>query len=178
MGHRAAAWRVAFAYLVIMLGTTLPTPLYPLYQSRFGFTDVAVTGLYALYALGVIIALLLFGAWSDQIGRRRMLRTGLVLSALSAGAFVVAVTVPSGGPAALLAGRILSGMSVAFVTGTATAALVDLAPPDRRRRASLVAAAVNTAGLGAGPLLAGVLAQYAREPLKLSFAVDFALVVL
>src|SRR5512142_1099308 len=52
VGHRAAAWRVAFAFFVTMLGTTLPTPLYPLYQDRFRFTDLTVTGLYALYAVG------------------------------------------------------------------------------------------------------------------------------
>ena len=90
MGHRAAAWRVAFAFLVTMLSTTLPTPLYPLYQSRFDLTALTVTGLYALYAVGVIMALLLFGAWSDRFGRLRMVRAGLLLSGLSAVAFVAA----------------------------------------------------------------------------------------
>src|SRR5436190_487853 len=178
MGHRAAAWRVAFAFLVTMLSTTLPTPLYPLYQSRFDLTALTVTGLYALYAVGVIMALLLFGAWSDRFGRLRMVRAGLLLSGLSAVAFVAAVRLPAGGLAALLTGRVLSGLSVGFVAGAATAALVDLAGPGRQRRASLVAAAVNTGGLAAGPLLAGALAQYWREPLQSAFAVDLALVAI
>lgn len=29
----------AFAFLVVMLGTTLPTPLYPLYQAAYGFSS-------------------------------------------------------------------------------------------------------------------------------------------
>jgi MFS family permease len=62
-------------------------------------------------------------------------------------------------------------------TGTATAALVDLAPESGRARASLLAAAVNMGGLGLGPVLAGVLARYAALPLTTPFAVDLGLVV-
>jgi MFS family permease len=172
-GHRGAAWLVAFAFIVTMLGTTLPTPLYPLYQARFALSGLTATVIYALYAVGVIAGLLLFGAWSDRIGRRRMLLSGLLLSGLSAVVFLFA-----GNLTMLLTGRVLSGLSVAMLTGTATAALVDLAAPGRQRRASLVAAAANTGGLGTGPLLAGVLAQYAPQPVRLCFAVDLILVAL
>jgi predicted MFS family arabinose efflux permease len=173
VGHPAAMWLVAFAFVVTMLGTTLPTPLYPLYQNRFGFSGLTVTVIYAVYAVGVVAALLLFGSWSDQIGRRRMLLSGLVLSGLSAMVFLFA-----GGLPMLLVGRLLSGLSVAIFAGTATAALVDLAAPGRQHRASLLAAGANTGGLGAGPLLSGVLSQYASQPLRLCFLVDLALVAL
>ena len=72
-------------------------------------------------------------------------------------------------------GRVLSGLSAGIFTGTATAAVVDLAPPGRQARASLVAALVNMVGLGSGPLLAGLLAQYAPAPTRLVFAVDLLL---
>jgi MFS family permease len=78
----------------------------------------------------------------------------------------------------LFVGRVLSGVSAGIFTGTATATIVDLAPNEGKSRASLVAAAVNMGGLGAGPLLAGVLAQYAPLPLALCFTVDLLLVVL
>jgi hypothetical protein len=29
----------AFAFAVVMVGTTLPTPLYTLYKERYGFTE-------------------------------------------------------------------------------------------------------------------------------------------
>ena len=32
---------VAYAFLVTMVGTTLPTPLYPLFAQRYSFGDVA-----------------------------------------------------------------------------------------------------------------------------------------
>ena len=163
---------VAFALAVAMLGTTLPTPLYGLYRERFGFSELMITVIFATYAAGVIASLLLFGRLSDQIGRRRVLLPGLALSALSAVAFLLA-----DGLALLLVGRILSGLSAGVFTGTATATLVDVAEPARRGRATLVATTANMGGLGAGPLLAGLLSQWAGSPLLLGFYADLALVV-
>jgi predicted MFS family arabinose efflux permease len=163
---------VAIAFTVVMLGATLPTPLYPLYEEEFGFGALVTTLVFAVYAVGVIAALLLFGRWSDQVGRRPMLRAGLVLSGLSAIVFV-----PAAALGWLFVGRVLSGLSTGIFTGTATATIMDLAPSHGRARASLVAAAANTGGLGAGPVVAGVLAQYAPLPLSLCFLVDLVLVV-
>jgi MFS family permease len=165
-----ASGLVAYAFVVVMLGTTLPTPLYPLYQARMGFSALVITVIFATYAVGVIAGLLLFGRLSDQIGRRRVLLPGIALSGASAVVFLLA-----GGLTMLLVGRLLSGLSAGIFTGTATAALIDLAPEHRRGRAGLIAAAVNMGGLGLGPLLSGVLAQYGPAPLKLCFAVDLAL---
>lgn len=163
---------VAYAFCVAMLGTTLPTPLYPLYQQRMGFGNMLTTVIFAVYAAGVIAALLLFGRASDLLGRRPMLLAGLALSALSAGGFLVV-----GGLPVLLAARLLSGLSAGLVTATATVALVELVPPRRRTAAALLAAAVNMFGLSCGPLLAGLLAEYAPRPLELPFVVDLVLVV-
>jgi MFS family permease len=155
-----------------MLGTTLPTPLYGLYRQRFGFSELTITVIFATYAAGVIAALLLFGRLSDEIGRRPVLLGGLACSALSAVAFLLA-----NGLGVLLLGRVLSGLSAGIFTGTATATLVDLAPPDRRGKATLVATVANIGGLGCGPLLAGLLSQWAGSPLRLSFWVHLALLV-
>lgn len=168
----AAMVAIGLAFVVTMLGTTLPTPLYPSYAVKFGFGEFVTTVVFATYAVGVITGLVLFGHWSDGLGRRPVLLAGLVLSALSALAFLFS------GPLALLfVGRFLSGLSAGIVTGTATAAIVDLAPQHLRGRAGLVAAAVNMGGLGLGPVLAGVLAQYAPHPLRLVFVVDLVAVV-
>jgi len=172
LGRRGAFAIVAYAFAITMLGTTLPTPLYDLYRQKFGFSVLMITVIFATYALGVIVALVLFGRLSDEIGRRRALLPGLALSALSALAFLVA-----DGLAPLLVGRMLSGLSAGIFTGTATATLVDLADPARRGRATLVATLVNMGGLGCGPLLAGVLSQFAGSALRLSFVVDLVLLV-
>jgi MFS family permease len=74
----------------------------------------------------------------------------------------------------LFAGRILSGLSAGMMTGTATAALTELIPASASRRASLVATAANMGGLGLGPLIAGLFAQYAPQPTVLVFEVYLA----
>lgn len=163
---------VAYAFSVNMLGTTLPTPLYALYQERFGFSELTITVIFAVYAAGVIGALLVFGSWSDQIGRRPVLMVGIGFSAVSAIAFLVANSL-----GVLIVGRVLSGLSAGVFTGTATATLVDLAPRERRGSATLVATMANMIGLGCGPLLAGILAQWGPLPLRLSFWVDLALLL-
>jgi MFS family permease len=172
LDRRAGFAAVAYAFAVTMMGTTLPTPLYALYQQKFGFSELMVTVIFATYAAGVIAALLLFGPLSDQIGRRRTLLPGLALSALSAVAFLLA-----SGLGLLVVGRVLSGLSAGIFTGTATATLMDLAAPEARVRASLVTTMVNMGGLACGPLLAGLLAEFAGSPLRLSFWVDLALLV-
>ncbi len=55
------------------------------------------------------------------------------------------------------------------MTGTAAATLTELVPASSGRRASLVATAANMAGLGLGPLVAGLFAQYAPDPTTLVF---------
>ncbi|MFD4240364.1 MFS transporter [Streptomyces sp. NPDC058525] len=158
-------------FAVCMAGTTLPTPLYGLYQEKFGFSELIVTVVYAVYAFGVIGVLLLAGNASDAVGRRPVLLVGLGCAAASAVCFLCAT-----GLGWLYAGRLLSGLSAGLFTGAATAYVMELAPSGGGSRATFVATAANMGGLGCGPLLAGVLAQYAAWPLYLPFAVHLALV--
>jgi MFS family permease len=161
---------VAYAFLVTMIGTTLPTPLYPLFEQRYSFGELMVTVIFAVYAFGVIAGLLAFGDVSDELGRKPVLMVGLAFSAASAFLFIYA-----GSLVPIFAGRVLSGFSAGIFTGTATAMLVDLAPGGRRRLASFVAVIVNLGGLGLGTLLAGLLADYCSSPLRLPFIVQLGL---
>lgn len=172
-GHpRRAVAGAAYTFFVTMLGTTLPTPLYGLYQQRLHFSAVVETTIFATYAVGVIAALVVAGQASDRFGRRPLLLAGLACAALSAVAFLLPTSLP-----ALFTGRVLSGLSAGLFTGTATTALVELAPAARTRGASLLATAANILGLGTGPLLAGVLAQTVPHPLVLPYLVHLALLV-
>jgi predicted MFS family arabinose efflux permease len=178
VGAGVGFWLTAAAFTVTMLGTTLPTPLYPSYEQRFGFGPLTVTVVFATYAVGVLLALLAFGRASDTLGRRPALLTGLTMAGLSSVVFLVVGGVHSGGLALLLVGRLLSGLSAGIFTGTATAALADFAGTDHRLRSSLTAAIANIGGLGLGPLVAGALARYVAKPLTTCFAVHLTLVVI
>jgi MFS family permease len=167
--RRVAFWLLALVFAATMLGTTLPTPLYVIYQARWHFSAAMVTVTFAVYAAGVLAALLLAGQSSDQAGRKPVLAAALGASAVSTAVFILAPDL-----AALIAARIVSGLSAGLMTGTATAALTELAPASASRRASLVATAANMGGLGLGPLIAGLFAQYAPHPTTLVFEVYLA----
>src|SRR3984885_9782761 len=166
---RVAFWVAALILAVTMLGTTLPTPLYVIYQAQWHFSAAIVTVTFAVYAVAVLVTLLLAGRSSDQAGRKPVLATALAASALSTFVFILAPDV-----GVLIVGRILSGLSAGLMTGTATAALTELVPASASRRASVIATSANMGGLGLGPLIAGLFAQYAPHPTTLVFEVYLA----
>ncbi|MEX6667601.1 MFS transporter [Pseudomonas sp. W2-17] len=162
----------ACALLIAMVGTTLPTPLYALYQQRLGFDASWLTIIFSIYAAGVIAALLAVGSWSDQLGRKPLLLAGLAMGAISAVIFLFSDSI--GG---LLIGRLFSGFSAGIMTGTATVAVIELAPKTWKN-ATLVATAANMFGLGIGPLLAGFTSQFLPDALHLVFYVHLVMLVL
>ncbi|MFJ3395662.1 MFS transporter [Streptomyces microflavus] len=166
-GYPAAA----AVFAIGMAGTTLPTPLYGLYREELGFSELMVTVVFAVYTLGVIATLLLAGNVIDETGRRPVLLAALGFSAASALCFLF-----EGGLPALFAGRLLSGFAAGLLSGAATVTVMELAPPGRAAGAGLAATAANMGGLGCGPLLAGLLAEYAPWPLRLPFVVHLALI--
>jgi MFS family permease len=173
LSRGVAFWLIAYAFAVTMLGTTLPTPLYVIYQAQWHFSTSLITLIFATYAVGVLAALLFAGPLSDQVGRRPVLAAAIGLSSVSAVTFILA-----DGVGWLFVGRVLSGVSAGLMTGTATAALTETARTGSGRRASLVSTTANMGGLGLGPLLAGLLAQYAPEPTVLPYLVQLGLVAL
>ncbi|WP_046501234.1 MFS transporter [Streptomyces odonnellii] len=170
-GRRPGSAAAAVVFAIGMAGTTLPTPLYGLYREELGFSELMVTVVFAVYAVGVISALLVAGDYSDRAGRRPVLLAALGLSAASALCFLF-----EGGLPLLFAGRLLSGFAAGLLSGTATATVLELAAPGHAARAAFVATAAGMGGLGCGPLLSGLLAQYAPWPLRLTFLVNLALV--
>ncbi|MDG4820298.1 MFS transporter [Asanoa sp. WMMD1127] len=163
----------AFVFWTVMLGTTVPTPLYPLYESAVGIVPVEVTVLFAVYAIGVVVGLLTLGRLSDQIGRKPVLAIALLLAAAAASLFLVSDSLGM-----LLAARVLSGFSAALATGAGTAAIGEQLPADRKWLGPVLALVANMGGLASGTMLAGILAEWAGHPLRLSWIVHLGLIVL
>lgn len=165
-------WACAYTSLILLTGTNLPTPLYRGYQERFGFSPLTVTLIFATYVLVLVPSLLMVGPLSDAVGRRRVLLPAVGVAALGSLVFAAAE-----GTGWLFAARLLQGLAVGAASGALTAALTELEPRGDRRRAALVSTVVSVGGLGLGPLLAGVLAQYAPAPRVLPFVVELVLLV-
>jgi MFS family permease len=167
-----AATAVASELAVMFVGATLPTPLYPLYRETFGFGGITLTLIYAVYVLGTLTALLIFGRLSDQLGRRPT-----TLPAIGSGLASTLVFVAAESVAWLFAARILSGFATGLASGAATAWIAELQPQRDKVAAAVTAAFANFVGLAVGPLLAGALAQFAPWALRLSYIVYLPMLV-
>jgi MFS family permease len=171
--HGVGFWAIAFAFLTVLAYNAVPAPLYGLYQERDGFSSFMLTVIFASYAVGVVISLFCAGHLSDWHGRRRLFVPALLTCMVSAVVFLLWRALPG-----LIVGRFLGGLGVGMVTATATAWIAELhrgAHPDASmRRAQVVSTTANLGGIGTGPLVAGFLAQWLRNPLTVPFLVSLA----
>ncbi|MET0297029.1 MAG: MFS transporter [Microbacterium sp.] len=177
VSHRAGFWIVAASFVTVMAYSTVPTPLYPLYQERDGFPVSVITLIFAAYAVGVVFSLFFVGHISDWAGRRRMLVIAVLVSVVSAVLFLLWSSVPG-----LLLARFVNGVSIGILTATATAHLGELRARARPGEGAVVAASVagaaNLGGLALGPLIGGIFAEYLPAPLELPHAVFLVLLVI
>lgn len=161
MSRVARTWAVL---VLFALGTSLITPLIPLYQQELGFSDTVATLFLGCYVAALVPSMLTLGQVSDRIGRKAVLLGAL---ATLAAAQLLLITEP--GLGGLLLARAIQGLATGAFFGTCTAFLVDQAPAGRERAASVLASISVRLGLGLGPGLGGVIAQYADAPLRLPF---------
>jgi MFS family permease len=162
---RTAFFAVGAAWLAMMAGSNVATPLYAVYEHEFGFSSAVLTVVFATYGLVLAPSLLIFGQLSDRVGRRRVMAAGFITATLGLIAFAVA-----SGLGWLFAARAIQGLAVGMISGAAAAALVELDPVPQEDRAALLASLAQSGGSAAGPLLAGMLAAWAPARLVLPFA--------
>jgi predicted MFS family arabinose efflux permease len=163
-------WLLAVLLGVFLFAATAPSPLYGIYQMRFGFSTITLTAIYAVYAFGALGALLFTGRLPDHLGRRNVVIGALALQIAGMAAFIAADSVKF-----LYVGRVLQGAATGIATGAISAWLLDLQPPENARLGSLVGGAALIIGLGAGALGTGVLVEYGPSPLRLVYSLLAAL---
>jgi MFS family permease len=166
----------AFAAVAAVIGVAFyasatPSALYGVYQARWHFSTPVLSLVYATYAVGVLVSLLLVGSLSDQTGRRPVLAWSLAGLFVSALIFTTASSVVW-----LFAARALQGLATGAALGAAGAALIDLHPTANTRTAALVNGVVALAGLGIGALLSSALVQFVPAPRVVPFVVVAAMI--
>ena len=166
------AWLgVAPAMFVVAWGGNQFSPLLLLYRQVERYSAVEVDLFFAFYVLGLAPGFLLTGPLADRVGRRPPALAALALGIVGS----VVIALGSASPAALCAGRLVSGVSVAAVMVTGTTWVKELSalalPGVRARRAALTL----TAGFGVGAAAGGALAQWGPAPTLLPYAVQVLL---
>jgi MFS family permease len=176
VSHGTGFWIVAAVFFTAMAYSTVPTPLYPLYEQRDGFPVSLVTVIYSSYAVGVMLSLYLAGHVSDWLGRRPLLLVAVAISIASAILFLL---FPES--FGLIGARLVNGVSIGILSATATAHLGELRkvarPGESAAVATSVAGAANLGGLALGPLIGGLCAEFLPDPLVLPHVVFLILLV-
>jgi MFS family permease len=159
------AWVPPAAVLMgVGWGSNQFTPMLLVYRHTLGLGTGMLEAIFGIYALGLIPGLLIGGPLSDASGRRKVVLPAAGLSLLAS-----AVLVASAHSVTLLfLGRFLAGVSsgAVFAAGTAWLREASLPPVGTATRNQAVRRVViaMTLGFAIGPLVAGILAQWAPAP--------------
>lgn len=163
-------WAAEVAVIYIL--STLPTPIYVIYRQQFHFSEITLTLIYAAYVIGTVATMFFLGRLSDQIGRRPVVLSSLGIAVAGAVTFLFANATTWLFPA-----RILSGLAIALASGASTAWIVELQTEKDTTFATQITIGANLLGLGLGPFIAGLLAEYAQWPLRLCYVVFLLLLM-
>ncbi|MBJ7365669.1 MAG: MFS transporter [Thermoleophilia bacterium] len=164
------AYLAMVALLVFTMGTSIITPLLPLYASQFHLSNGTLTLLFATYTATVVPTMLVAGSASDRLGRKRVLLPAMFVLTCASLVFAFTESVSM-----LFVGRVLQGLAIGMFLGVGTAFVVDHAIPAKRALAAMAAGAFFRLGFGLGPGMAGLVAQYWGDPIHRPFQVHLVL---
>ncbi|MBM7505104.1 MFS transporter [Agromyces aurantiacus] len=152
-----------------LFASVTPSPIYPTYQAAWDLSPLTLTLVYATYAIGVLLALLIAGTASDEVGRRPVL---LVAVAGLIAATILSALAP--GVVWLVVARAVQGIATGLALSTAGAALLDLHPRRDAAAAGLANGVASSVGIALGVLVASLLVQYDWAPRVLPYLAQLA----
>ncbi|MHB1101584.1 MAG: MFS transporter [Devosia sp.] len=162
--QREVFWRTTFkdrnlssisqAGLVNNLNDGMAWGIFPLFFAGAGLGLDQIGLLAALYPATWGLTQLLTGAWSDRVGRKWLIASGMWVQA-----FGIAVVILSSGTLGFAAGAVLLGVGTAMVYPTLLAAIGDVARPSWRATAVGVYRFWRDLGYAVGALIAGIVAD-------------------
>jgi MFS family permease len=145
---------VSQAGLVNNLNDGMAWGLFPLFFVAAGMDLEQIGTLAAVYPATWGIGQLFTGAWSDRVGRKWLIATGMWVQAAG-----IAVVIMAGGFAGFAVGGALLGVGTAMVYPTLLAAIGDVAHPSWRASSVGVYRLWRDLGYAFGALLAGLIAD-------------------
>jgi MFS family permease len=162
---------ITFTSLYLAAGALMP--LLVDYREKWDLPAAILTVAFAVFAIGFLAAVLTMGSLSDHVGRRPVLLGALIIQLASNVMFLLAPDIGW-----VIAGRIVQGFATGSATTAFTAALVELAPPNRKRLATILGSVGLTGGLGVGSLLTGLAIQFTTDANAIVFTVLAIMTVL
>jgi DHA1 family tetracycline resistance protein-like MFS transporter len=156
-GRGSEARPLTFIFLTVfldLLGVGILVPVLPFIVAEFR-TDALTVGLLSLtFAAAQFLASPVLGAWSDRVGRRRVLLLSVLGTGVGYFIFGAAQTLWL-----LFLARLIDGFTGGNIS-TAQAYIADVSPPqDRAKNFGLIGAAFGL-GFIIGPALGGILSHW------------------
>ncbi|MDS9874959.1 MFS transporter [Pseudomonas protegens] len=160
VSNRPSLVFLAITLLSFLAASSVPTPLYHLYQENLHFSPAVLTLIFGVYAMSLLAALLTVGSLSDHLGRRPVIFVALLLNILAMLLFI-----NESGVQWLIAARVMQGFATGMATSVLGAALLDT----DRQQGPLVNSVAPLLGMACGAMGASLLVEFAPWPLQLSY---------
>ena len=137
------SWKALIGLFVLTMGTSIITPLLPLYQSHFGLSTGTLTLLFVTYTVTVVPTMLVAGNLSDRLGRKRLMLPSMAVLTAASLVFALTDSVPL-----LFIGRVLQGLGIGGFLGVGVAFVVDHARPASKALAATLGGVFFRIGFG------------------------------
>src|SRR5438034_7500676 len=168
LSRAASLYVLASITVSYLAGASAPTPLYPVYQGEWGFSSMAISFVFGIYAIAVLGALLVAGRLSDYVGRRPVLIVATAIQAATMFLFAFA-----DGLSDLIAARVVQGLAIGAAIAAVGAGMLDM----DKVRGAVANSVAPAGGTALGGVLAGFMVHYLPAPTQLVYFVLAAIFV-
>lgn len=152
--NKKAFFVLVATMFISMLGMGIVSPFLPLYAEQLGASNTEIGLVQAAFSITGIFTLLFVGKLSDRFGRKPFLLAGLAILGFSSIGMVY-----TSAPWQLIGMRLIQGLGASAHMPIAQAYLGDITPEGYEGKWMGYFNAVLFSGMGAGPLLGGVLSD-------------------
>jgi MFS family permease len=140
---------------VTMVGMGIIWPIMPIYALQLGAGGAELGLIIAAFNLARSVFNPVVGKLSDRLGRKPFMLAGLFCYALLSIAYIQSTSVPG-----LIAVRFAHGLAAVCVAPVAMAVVAEIAPPHRLGAYMGTLSMALMLGVGAGPLLGGIIKDW------------------
>ncbi|MFE4429437.1 MFS transporter [Peribacillus butanolivorans] len=146
--------KMLWVIFIMAIGTTFPTPLFPIYQEQFHLSNLEITLLFAVYAVFLLPSLLVAGQMAIVYGLKKITMIGIIVSIISIILFIIGTHSWQ-----LYLSRALEGIGFGLFMGTVTTLLLKQTSKSMTSKALTLSSMGIMVGFGFGPAISGLIIQ-------------------
>jgi DHA2 family multidrug resistance protein-like MFS transporter len=157
-GYERRWWTLgilALSLIAVSIDTMVLNVALPTLQAELGASASQLIWMVDAYIIVFASLLLVVGFLGDRYGRARAMRAGLIVFGTASLAAAYA-----GSSTQLIACRAAMGVGAALIVTSSLSIVANIFPRDERGKAIGVWAGLNALGIGAGPVVGGVLLEH------------------